>query len=71
MKRKAYNNPTIHIVKLQHQCRILSGSSSQISVPEGSATLNMMDEEEDLFWSEGQLELIEKIGVQNWLLLQM
>jgi bacterioferritin len=31
----------------------------------------LLDEEEDLFWSEGQLELIEKIGVQNWLLLQM
>jgi bacterioferritin len=31
----------------------------------------LLDEEEDLFWSEGQLELIEKIGAQNWLLLQM
>ena len=31
----------------------------------------LLDEEEDLFWSEGQLELIEKIGVQNWLMLQM
>lgn len=31
----------------------------------------LLDEEEDLFWSEGQIELIEKIGVQNWLLLQM
>lgn len=24
-------------------------------------------EEEDLYWSQGQLELIDKIGVQNWL----
>ena len=24
------------------------------------------DEEEDMYWSEGQLELIEKIGLQNW-----
>ena len=31
----------------------------------------LLDEEEDLFWTEGQLELIEKIGVQNWLILQM
>ncbi len=31
----------------------------------------LQDEEEDLFWSEGQIELIEKIGVQNWLMLQM
>lgn len=25
------------------------------------------DEEEDLYWAEQQLELIEKIGLQNWL----
>ena len=31
----------------------------------------LLDEEEDLFWSEGALELIEKIGTQNWLLLQL
>lgn len=31
----------------------------------------LIDEEEDLFWSEGALELIEKIGVQNWLIKQM
>jgi hypothetical protein len=48
MKRKDYKNPTIHFVKLQHQCHILSGSSSQINVPDGSATLNQMGEEEDL-----------------------
>ncbi len=29
------------------------------------------DEEEDMFWGQGQLELIECIGVQNWLLRQM
>ncbi len=27
----------------------------------------LADEEEDLYWSQGQLELIEKIGKQNWL----
>jgi len=26
-----------------------------------------LDEEEDMYWSQGQLELIEKIGLQNWL----
>ena len=31
----------------------------------------LLDEEEDLFWSEGQIELIEKIGVQNWLVKQL
>ena len=31
----------------------------------------LLDEEEDLFWSEGAVELIEKIGTQNWLLLQL
>ena len=31
----------------------------------------LLDEEEDLFWSEGALDLIEKIGTQNWLVKQM
>ena len=30
-----------------------------------------LDEEEDMFWSETQLDLIEKIGLQNWLIKQM
>lgn len=29
------------------------------------------DEEEDLHWGEQQLELIEKIGEQNWLIKQL
>ncbi|MBQ7979342.1 MAG: hypothetical protein IJ248_06300 [Candidatus Methanomethylophilaceae archaeon] len=29
------------------------------------------DEEEDMYWAEQQLELIEKIGVQNWLVQQL
>lgn len=29
------------------------------------------DEEEDMYWGQGQLEAIECIGVQNWLVLQM
>ncbi len=29
------------------------------------------DEEEDLYWAEQQLELIEKIGLTNWLNFQM
>lgn len=31
----------------------------------------LLDEEEDQYWSEEQVELIEKIGVQNWLVKQM
>lgn len=31
----------------------------------------LADEEEDQYWSEGQLDIIEKIGVQNWLMKQM
>ena len=31
----------------------------------------LADEEEDQYWSEEQLDLIEKIGMQNWLLKQM
>jgi bacterioferritin len=29
------------------------------------------DEEEDMYWAQGQLELIEKIGEQNWLARQL
>ena len=31
----------------------------------------LADEEEDQYWSEEQLDLIERIGVQNWLMRQM
>lgn len=42
------------------------------SLAEDPTTFDIMkaylaDEEEDLYWSQEQLELIEKIGVQNWL----
>ena len=29
------------------------------------------DEEDDMYWGEQQLELIEKIGVQNWYIQQL
>lgn len=29
------------------------------------------DEEEDMFWMRGQIELIERIGLQNWLIQQL
>ena len=29
------------------------------------------DEEEDMYWGQGQLDLIECIGVQNWLIQQL
>ena len=29
------------------------------------------DEEEDMYWGEQQLELIERIGTQNWILRQL
>ncbi len=31
----------------------------------------LKDEEEDLYWSQGAIELIENIGKQNWLLSQI
>ena len=31
----------------------------------------LADEEEDLYWDEEQIDMIEKIGVQNWLVKQM
>ena len=46
------------------------------SICEDVTTFDIMkeylkDEEEDLYWSQGQLELIEMIGKQNWLIRQM
>lgn len=29
------------------------------------------DEEADMYWGEQQLELIEHIGIQNWILQQL
>lgn len=31
----------------------------------------LKDEEEDLYWSQGALEMIDKIGQQNWLFTQV
>ena len=31
----------------------------------------LADEEEDLYWSQGALEMIECIGAQNWLVTQL
>ncbi len=31
----------------------------------------LADEEEDLYWSQGTMEMIEKIGKQNWLFTQV
>ena len=31
----------------------------------------LKDEEEDLYWSQGAVEMVEKIGVQNWLFTQI
>ena len=31
----------------------------------------LKDEEEDMYWSEQQMNLIEKIGYQNWLIQQL
>ena len=31
----------------------------------------LADEEEDLYWSQGALQLIECIGIQNWLAKQL
>ena len=47
-----------------------------LSLSEDITTFNLLkdyleDEEEDLYWSEEQLELIQKIGVQNWLFTQL
>lgn len=37
----------------------------------GDAHRCLAQEEEDLYWSQGTLEMIENIGAQNWLITQM
>lgn len=46
------------------------------SVQQDYTTFDMLkeylkDEEEDMYWTEQQLELIDKIGLQNWLIKQI
>ena len=47
MKRKDYQKPTMLVVKLQHKCQILAGSSYETSGT-GRTSINAMDEETDL-----------------------
>lgn len=76
--RKLYNDPVEYIkadlaiqqsgVKILRKC--------MASVADDPTTYDILkaylaDEEEDQYWSEGQLELIDKIGVQNWLVKQL
>lgn len=51
-------------------------AKATLSVADDFATYDLLkayclDEEEDMFWSRGQLELIECIGKQNWLIKQL
>jgi len=47
-----------------------------LSLAEDMTTYDLMkgyyqDEEEDMYWMQEQLELIELIGLQNWLVKQL
>ena len=47
-----------------------------LSVAEDMTTFDLLkayyqDEEEDMYWMQGQLELIKVIGKQNWLIKQL
>ena len=47
-----------------------------LALAEDMTTYDLMkgyyqDEEEDMYWSDQQLKLIELIGLQNWLVLQL
>ena len=51
-------------------------AKATLSVADDFATYDILrayclDEEEDMFWSRGQLELIDLIGKQNWLVKQL
>ena len=47
-----------------------------LSLAEDMTTYDIMkayyqDEEQDMYWMQGQLDLIECIGLQNWLVQQL
>ncbi len=47
-----------------------------LSVAEDLTTFDLLkgyyqDEEEDMYWMEGELALIEKIGLKNWIIKQL
>ena len=48
-------------------CETLINDPTTYDIMKGS----LADEEEDLYWSPGALEIIEKIGKQNWLFTQL
>ncbi len=51
-------------VDLLYKCmETLTGDPTTYEIMKGY----LADEEEDLYWSENAIELIEKIGVQNWM----
>ena len=47
MKRKSYQEPTMRIVQLQHQCHIMATSNYE-TFGSGGTSLNAMEDDEDL-----------------------
>ena len=47
MNKKDYQTPATRVVKLQHQCHILAGSSYETS-GQGNTSIMEMDDAEDL-----------------------
>ncbi len=55
-------------VDLLYQCmETLAGDPTTYDIMKAY----LADEEEDLYWSQGAIEMIECIGVQNWLCTQV
>lgn len=55
-------------VDLLYKCmETLTGDPTTYDIMKGY----LADEEEDLYWSQGALDMIECIGVQNWLFTQV
>lgn len=55
-------------VELLYKCmETLTGDPTTYSIMKDY----LKDEEEDLYWSQGAVEMVEKIGVQNWLFTQI
>ena len=53
MKKKLYDKPTMKVVKLQHQCHILSGSLYNVSVTTGLGAMGNDDDLGDAAQTQG------------------
>ena len=71
LRESALGSSTEQKADSENRPRISVGSVCEDYLTFDILKAYLADEEEDLFWSQGAVEMIEKIGAQNWLITQM